>query len=109
MPSTNDNVKSALLWVKKGLPTLIFLAFSMRLVLFGAQIGDAIALISFVSIIGFFAYLNRNKLDNVEQMRKDIEDLRNSIQSLKLSQGLNTKKLGGNSANEQKQANTRYF
>jgi hypothetical protein len=106
MPDLN-NVKSALLSVKKGLPTLIFLAFSARLVVYGAQIGDAIALISFVSILGFFAYLNKNKVSDLEVLRKDIDDLRNSLQSIKLAQGMVTRKVGGSSG-EQKQPG-RYF
>ncbi len=91
--------------LKQNLPELTFFAFSIRLIALGASIGDAIALVSLVGIFGFFRFLDRKKVEQYDYLEKEIENLKNGLQSVKVSQGLTRGKL-----NEQKaDSNKRYF
>lgn len=92
--------------LREYLPELIFLGFSLRMIVTGASIGDAIAIISLVAIYGFTHFIKSKKIDQEAELRKDIDDLRNAITSIKLSNGLVTKRVTGN---EQKQAAPKRF
>ncbi len=74
--------------LKQSIPELIFLIYSIRLIAVGATIGDAIALISLVGIYGFVKFMDRHRVEQYNELKEEIENLKNNIQSVKLSVGL---------------------
>lgn len=74
--------------LKKSIPELIFVIYSIRLISVGASIGDAIALISLVAIYGFMRFMDRQQVEQYNELKEEIENLKNNIQSVKLSVGL---------------------
>ena len=74
--------------IKKNIPELIFLAFSIRLISVGATLGEALALISFVGIYGFLKFLEKSKMEDQQKITAELENLKNAIQSVKMAQGL---------------------
>lgn len=99
-----NKIQAFLSAVKNNIPELIFLAFSARLIMIGANIGEAIALVSFVGIYGFFKFLDKAKVTRDAEIQKQIDDLKNAIQSVKMAQGL--RKTNESQANN---PNKRYF
>lgn len=87
--------------LKEHLLELALIGLLSRAIILGAGIGDSIAIISIVLSIAYNKYLNKEIIQNSEEINKKIEELSNKVQSLSLGQGLRTK-------NEQK-TGTRYF
>lgn len=69
---------------KPELPELAFCLFSTRLVLLGASIGDSIAIVSLAAILAYKWFLSKNTEVITESVTKDIADLKNHMQALKI-------------------------
>lgn len=90
--------------LKKNLPELIFAGFCLRMIVMGASMADAVALISMVAIYGLTQYLSKRESNQFielndkiivshESVVKEIENLKNGIAGLKLNSGLTTRKI----------------
>jgi hypothetical protein len=101
------------------LPETAFLAFSIRLIVLGASIGDAIALLVVAGLIASKHLLNKKKVEQfdelkglIDELKVDHEDkltgLKNAVDSLKTQRALEA---GSKRVNlEQEQAKPkRYF
>jgi len=75
-------------FIKEHMLELAFILFVLRLVGVGAGIGDALALLSVVILIGYNKYLSKTKIDQTEELNKKIEDLSSKIQSIQLANGI---------------------
>lgn len=71
---------------KINIPMIAFLAFSARIVAFGASWGDAIAMIALAGLYGYHKYLNRKDILWIKTVEKEITDLKNAVQSVKMKQ-----------------------
>jgi transcription initiation factor IIE alpha subunit len=65
------------------LPETAFLAFSIRLNVFGASIGDSIALLVVASLIGYKKWMTKSQMEGLDLLKNEINLVRNSVQSLK--------------------------
>lgn len=76
------------------LPLLAFLGFSIRLIATGANVGDAIALFGFAALYGFNLYIESKREQPVnDQVKAELETLRNQVSSIQSSNALKTKQL----------------
>lgn len=57
------------------LPETALLALSIRLVVLGASIGDAIALIGLVTLIGYKRFLSKKKVEQADELQRSINSL----------------------------------
>lgn len=57
------------------LPETALLALSIRLVVLGASIGDAIALIGLVTLIGYKRFLSKKKVEQADEIQQSINSL----------------------------------
>jgi len=77
---------------KENFPILILSLFLLRLLITGASIGDAIALIALSGIYGFFKYLEHMKQPDInaevkaqlEQVKADMSEVKNVVNTMKL-------------------------
>jgi len=77
----------------KHLPTLLLSSFLIRSLIFGANVGDSIALISLCGLFGFFYYLEHKKESPVnEKIKLQLEALKEEMNQLKST--VNGVKLG---------------
>lgn len=85
--------------VKDYLLELAFIALLIRVVAVGCGIGEALALISIVSSIGYNKYLAKTKItereeietkfnESLEQLSKDLKDTQAKVNSLSLNSGV---------------------
>lgn len=73
---------------KVNIAMLCLLAVTARVVVFGASIGDAIALVGLAVLFGFNAYLNRLNSTWMDTMNDNLKKLRDEISGFKMSQGI---------------------
>lgn len=70
-------------------PAILFAAFAVRLVVVGASIGDALALLVFGGLVGYKLYLRTIKKVAVNEIvLKDVAELKSNIQALKLAKSM---------------------
>lgn len=75
------------------LPICAFFGFSARLIIQGANLGDAIALFGFAALYGFGLYLQAQKEEPINnQIKAELEALRNQVSSIQSSNTLNKAK-----------------
>ena len=106
------------------LPETALLALSIRLVVLGASIGDAIALVGLVSLIGYKRFLTKKKVEQADEIQQsinslneqreldklalkdEINGLRNAINALKMDKAfqLNSKRVNLEQENTNSQA-----
>lgn len=72
--------------VKVNIPLAMFCLFSTRLVITGASLGDAFALISLAGLSGLSYYLNKKKDTRFEEITNDIQNIKDAVQHIKTSQ-----------------------
>ena len=70
--------------IKQNLPELAFLFFSIRLIALGANVGDALALVSIAGVLAYKWFLHKKENDVVSKFQQDIDDLKNQMQALKI-------------------------
>ena len=70
--------------IKQNLPELAFLLFSMRLIILGSSIGDALALVSIAGVLAFRWYLNKGKDLVTQELLQDMEEIKKSLSALKI-------------------------
>jgi len=71
-------------------PEILLALFTVKCIAFGnISIGDAIAYIGIATFVAYNAYINKTKVSELQTVQKEITDLKNAIQSLKLD------KMGG--------------
>lgn len=74
-------IKSLIL--KTNIQIVLLVAFTARLVVFGASIGDALALFALAGLFGFNQWLNSNKEEPVnEKVKADITELKTQVSNL---------------------------
>lgn len=61
------------------LPETAFLAFSIRLIAFGASVGDSVALLVIVSLIAYKRYMARAKMNELELIHSEIKALQEQL------------------------------
>lgn len=81
------------------LPEMAFVGLTIRAMVMGTGIGDAVAILSLVLSIGYAKYLNKSKVDEKAEIDKKIEDLSTQIQSLRMERAVKR------TSNEQKVEN----
>lgn len=75
------------------LPTLLLFSFLVRTLIFGADFGNALALLALSGLYGFYLFLEVNKQPDInEQTKKDMVQLKNELELVKSA--LNSVKLG---------------
>lgn len=99
------------------LPETAFLAFSIRLIVLGASIGDSIALLVISGLIAYKKFMDRKKIEQLDELNLVIKDLktdheekftalRNAVDSIRTQRALET----GKKVNlEQEQAKPKRF
>jgi len=88
---------------KTNIAMICLLAITTRIVLFGASIGDAIALLGTAGLFGFIIYMNRLDSNWMKTMNENLVKVRDEISGFKMGQGMRK-------MNEKPQDNTkRYF
>lgn len=70
------------------LPELALFALTVRSVALGAGIGDALAIISLVSYIGYSKYLTKAKIEDKAELDKKYDELAAQVQSLSMDKAL---------------------
>lgn len=66
-----------------------FAAVAARIAIFGASVGDAIALLSLSALYGFFLHEENNKPEpESAQLKKDVDDLKSAINAIKVGNSL---------------------
>jgi hypothetical protein len=74
---------------EKYLPAGAFALFTLRLVIFGASVGDALALFAIVGICAFVRYLEHIKLPPItEQLAQDVKTLKDQMAAIKIGNTL---------------------
>lgn len=74
------------------LPLLAFVGFSLRLIITGATIGDAIALFGFAALYGFHLFLSSKKEEPInDKFKSEIEALKLQVSSLHSANALKAK------------------
>ena len=75
--------------MKKILPFLspaCFLLLTLRICIFGASIGEAVALLAAAGAFSFHSWLKQQEVQpTTEEMKKDIAHLKDSVSSLKMA------------------------
>jgi len=66
------------------IPSLGFITVTSHIVIQGAGIGDALALMSISALYGYKSFLNKNQNDSLKVMEKEIGSLKSDISSLKV-------------------------
>lgn len=67
-------------------PLIVLLIFSLRLIIFGSGIGEALALAALAGLYGWTAYLEHSKPETVNAtFRKELDDIRSNVNSLKIA------------------------
>lgn len=67
----------------------LLVALCARSVVFGASVGDALAIAAAAGLYGYWLYLESKKeLPVNEQVREEIQELRGAINALKISKSL---------------------
>jgi esterase/lipase len=61
------------------LPETAFLAFSIRLIAFGASVGDSVALLVIASLIAYKRYMARAKMNELELIHSEIKALQEQL------------------------------
>lgn len=67
-----------------GLPKLAFIAFTIRLVTFGASIGDSIALLGLCGLIAYQFFIEPKRMSEFENLKQEVALLKNAVSSLKI-------------------------
>lgn len=76
------------LFIKEHMIDFAFMLLALRVFFEGASIGEAISLLSVVILIVYNKYLNRQTIDNTEELKKKIEDISTKVQSLQIANGM---------------------
>lgn len=63
------------------LPETAFLAFSIRLIAFGASVGDSIALLVIAGLIAYKKYMAKAKMNELELIRTEIKTMENELKA----------------------------
>lgn len=66
------------------LPETAFLAFSIRLIVLGASVGDSISLLVIAALISYKKWMAKSALGDYETLKEEIATLRDSINGLKV-------------------------
>lgn len=98
-------MKQYLPLLKKNLPQIVFAAFGLRLICLGASIGDAIALISLVAIYGFMHFMDKDKVEQFEDIQDQLKKMNDAISGTRLAQNLTPMRTTSNEPKKEK----RYF
>lgn len=73
----------------KYIPLVAFSGYTIRLIIFGASIGDALALLSFASLCAFFYFLEDKKEAPInDSLKNEIEQIKSTVNALKISKSL---------------------
>lgn len=75
--------------IKANVSLLAFTAFAVRLIAFGTNISDAVALLVFASLYGYEKWLKTKDfkpLDQVfiEETKKDLSDLKSNVSAIRI-------------------------
>jgi hypothetical protein len=70
------------------LPEIAFIALTVRCLMMGTGIGESIAFISLVGSMVYRSYLNRSKIDRLDEMDKKYEALASKVQSLSMDRAM---------------------
>lgn len=65
------------------LPETAFLAFSIRLIVFGASIGDSIALLVIAGLIGYKKWMTKSQMEGLDLLKNEMNAIKDSVQNLK--------------------------
>lgn len=77
-----------LMQVKNYLLEASFTALLVYVLCTGVSVGAALVLVSLVGSMAYDKFLTREKIETSEAMLKDIEDLKNKVNTLSLEKGL---------------------
>ncbi len=78
-----SNLKSWLL--SKHFSYMLITLFTFRLIIFGAEFGDSLALISLVGLNAYNAWLKQQEQKPLElETRRQLEEMKNSLAALKM-------------------------
>ena len=70
-------------------PTLLLSLIAGRCIIFGAGIGDAIAVIGLAALFGFTKYLKTKEEQPINaQLKQELSEMKSSINALKLAKSL---------------------
>ena len=70
---------------KTNLPTILLCLVATRSVLFGSHIGDSIVLVGLAGLFAFTFYLESRSKEQTEDIKSQIEAIRNEVSSMKLN------------------------
>lgn len=96
-----------LMQIKDYLLEIAFLFLLGRIIMVGASMGEAIAVVSLVLSMAYNKWLNKTADTRYESLYKDIEDMKSKINSLSLDKGLQKRTIVHEEKSEQ--SFKRYF
>lgn len=68
---------------------LAFFLFSIKLVVFGSSVSDAIALFALAGLYGFSLFLESKKETPInDEIKKDLENVKSAVNALKIGRTL---------------------
>jgi hypothetical protein len=70
---------------------LIFFIFGVRITLFGANIGDALAIAALCGLMGFYKWLEHNKEEPLsDKIEKELTDMKAHVSGLMIKNSIKT-------------------
>lgn len=63
------------------LPEMAFLAFSIRLIAFGASVGDSVALLVIAALIAYKKWMTKAKMNELELIRSELKTLEQDLKT----------------------------
>ena len=73
---------------KINIPMVCMIAITVRIVVFGANIGDSLSLIGIVGLLGYLKYLNKSDQTWMRDVQNEVKKLRDAMTSVKMQQGI---------------------
>jgi len=75
--------------IKPHYPLILFILFSLRLIIKGSDLGEALALGVLASLYGYTLYLAHNKEKPInESIHTEIDNLKNTVNALKIAKSV---------------------
>lgn len=91
------------------LPETAFLAFSIRLIVLGASVGDSISLLVIAGLIAYKKWMAKSKMQDYELLKEEIATLRDGINVLKVDKAFSQQKKAAPLIPNEQKTTQRFF
>lgn len=67
---------------------MLLLGLSFRIIMLGATVGDAIAIIALSALVGFIRFQEKKEFNELDELKQDVKQLKDAIQGLKIERAI---------------------